>query len=216
MVTPNDRRTFQRLKLAQPILATWNGQSALILDIGVNGAFVEHHGTAKAGDRTTLSFRWQSHEIEFSCNVIHSVVVRPPSAAGHSPMSQTGVRFSEASDESNARLYEMMVAFVSRLLAAHRANAAADDPYASAAFLAQVGQARRSRMRGFLRYEWDGKQWSRKRVDVPEQPQNGFTVAAFEDEEDLETLCRSYEAADDEGRRLIRLIAELSALAARK
>jgi len=42
------------------------------------------------------------------------------------------------------------------------------------------------------------------------QPRNGFTVGAYEDEDDLETLCRTYEAADEEGRSLIRLVAELS------
>ena len=216
MVSREDRRDFERLKLAQPILANWNGQSALILDIGVTGAFVEHHGTAKGGDRVALSFRWQNAEVEFQCDVVRSVVVRPPSAAGHSPMSQTGVRFAEAVGEANIRLQDMMVAFVSRLLAAHRANAAADDAPDSAAFLAAIGQARRTRMRGFLTYRRIGTKWSRKRTESPDQPSEGFTVAAFEDEEDLETLCRAYEAADEEARGLIRLVAQLSAMAAKK
>jgi hypothetical protein len=110
----------------------------------------------------------------------------------------------------------MMVAFVSRLLAAHQANATADGSPDSAAFLAQIGLARRTRMRGYLRYELNARKWIRRRTDEPAQPANGFTVAAFEDEEDLETLCKAYEAADEEGRRLIRLVAELSAIAAKK
>ena len=39
---------------------------------------------------------------------------------------------------------------------------------------------------------------------------DGFTVAAYEDEDELASLCETYEAADAEGRRLIRLLAELS------
>src|SRR6476661_802148 len=46
----HDRRRFQRLKLAKPILGLIDGQSALILDIGVGGAFVEHYGAAKVGN----------------------------------------------------------------------------------------------------------------------------------------------------------------------
>ena len=38
----NDRREFQRLRLAKPILALMDGQSALILDIGIAGAYIEH------------------------------------------------------------------------------------------------------------------------------------------------------------------------------
>ena len=38
----NNRRQFERLSLAKPILALLDGQNALILDIGVSGAFVEH------------------------------------------------------------------------------------------------------------------------------------------------------------------------------
>ena len=46
-----DRRNFQRLKLAKPILATLAGHSALILDIGMSGAFIEHYGTVAPGNR---------------------------------------------------------------------------------------------------------------------------------------------------------------------
>jgi hypothetical protein len=53
-------------------------------------------------------------------------------------------------------------------------------------------------------------------TDSPEQPNNGFTVAAYEDDEELESLCQAYEIADEEGRRLIQLVAELSARTVKK
>ena len=52
--------------------------------------------------------------------------------------------------------------------------------------------------------------------DLPTQPLNGFTVAAYEDEQELQALCRAWEVADSEGRRLIRLVAELSARTVKK
>src|SRR5690349_24041599 len=125
MSTSGDRREFQRLKLAQPILGMWDGANALILDIGMTGAFVEHHGLARAGSKATLSFRWQGGDISFKCEAQHSVVVRPPEGQ-RAPASQTGVMFVEAEGDAQERLQDMMVSFIGRVLAAQKANAAAE------------------------------------------------------------------------------------------
>jgi hypothetical protein len=210
MATSGDRRGFQRIKLAQPILGMWNGQNALILDIGMTGAFVEHHGMVRSGTPVTLSFKWQGKDVVFKAEALHSVVVRPPEGE-RPPASQTGVKFIEAVGDAEERVQDMMVSFVGKVLAAQKANAAADAPAESAASLASIGQARRARTRGFIAFRWNGKAWSRTRTEKPAQPADGFTVAAYEEEEDLDTLCKTYEAADEEGRRLIRLVAELSA-----
>ncbi len=37
-------------------------------------------------------------------------------------------------------------------------------------------------------------------------------MPAHEDDDEMETLCRAYEHADEEGRNLIRLVSELSVL----
>ena len=72
----NNRRQFERLSLAKPILALLDGQNALILDIGVSGAFVEHYGKTNRGDRFTLLFRWKGMDVEFVAEVAHTVLVR--------------------------------------------------------------------------------------------------------------------------------------------
>ena len=63
---------------------------------------------------------------------------------------------------------------------------------------------------GFLCYRFENGAWSRRRVFLPEQPSVGFTVARGEDTAEMQRLCRVFEASDEEGRRLIRLFAELS------
>ena len=63
---------------------------------------------------------------------------------------------------------------------------------------------------GFLCYRFENGGWIRRRVFLPEQPSVGFTVARTEDNSEMQRLCRVFEASDDEGRRLIRLFAELS------
>lgn len=190
------------------------GASALILDIGIAGAFIEHHGALMTGDRLKLSFRWKGEDITYLCAVRRTNVIR--SAEGsQATLSHSGVEFVEAIGDSAAKLQDMMSAFVGRILVAQKANASADVQQ-SGAMLFQLGDARRGRTRGFVAYLWDGKMWTRRRTQLGEQPRNGFTVAAYEDEDDLEALCRTYEAADAEGRNLIRLVAELSVASVKK
>lgn len=216
-MTESDRRGFQRLRLSKPILALMNEQNALILDIGVSGAYVEHYGEVPPGARFRLSFRWHGEDIEYLAEVARSRVIRTPGGDGQSLVSHTGFRFVEAAGDSASRLQDMMATFVGRVLAAQKANAAADDVGGEgASILAQLGEARRVRSRGYVAYYFRGGKWSREATNDARQPADGFTVAAHEDEEELETLCRTYESADDEGRDLIRLVAELSALSVRK
>lgn len=214
MAVENDRRRFQRLKLARPILATVNGQSALILDIGIGGAFVEHYGPAKVGEHVTLTFRWQGAEVSLSADVNRTSKVEGTPPGPKARASQSGLEFTDVSPEMRLKVQDMMATFVGRVLAAQRANAAPDAGQ-SGAILYQLGQARRLRTHGYLTYRFDGDAWTVEHSDSPVQPVNGFTVGAYEDEEELETLCRAYESADSHGRTLIRLVAELSANAAR-
>ena len=198
-----DRRRFQRLKLARPILGTVDTESALILDIGLGGAYVEHHGTRRVDDTVMLAFRWQNEDITLRSEIARTRIVGDN-------VSQSGIYFVESRGQNIDRLQNMMATFVGRILAAQRANANADVDQTSA-ILYQLGDARRSRSRGFVAYLFDGKSWTCRPTQMPDQPRSGFTVAAYEDEDEVEMLCRTYEAADEEGQRLIRLVAELSA-----
>lgn len=192
-----------------------NGQSVLILDVGIGGAYLEHYGEAAPGQPIRLEFRWLSHDIIFDCEVARSTIVRTPGGDGKSVVSHTGVRFIEGRGESESWLHDMMATFVGRVLAAQRANAHGEEKSIDGdSTLHDLGAARRRRSRGFISYLLKGDSWWRVPTDSAAQPENGFTVALHEDEEELETLCRTYEAADEEGRRLIRLVAELSVVIA--
>ncbi|HWS71690.1 MAG TPA: PilZ domain-containing protein, partial [Thermoanaerobaculia bacterium] len=188
-MTDSDRRGFQRLRLSKPILALMNEQNALILDVGVSGAYVEHYGEVQPGQRFRLSFRWHGEDIEYSAEVARSRVIRTPGGDGQSLVSHTGFRFLEPMGDSASRLQDMMATFVGRVLAAQKANAAAADADGEgASILAQLGEARRVRSRGYVAYHFHGGKWSREATNEARQPQDGFTVAAHEDEEELETL----------------------------
>jgi hypothetical protein len=209
----DDRREFQRLKLSKPILGTMRESSAnaLVLDVGFAGAFLEHYGTVEPGDRFTLTFRWQGADVELPCEVARSTVVRDPGGDGKSTVSHTGVRFADPGEEALGHLQDLITTFVGRILTAQKANASGElGKSAGATILARLGEARRMRTRGYVSYHLKDETWWRAPSDSPKQPVDGFTVGAHEDEDDLEALCRTYEAADEEGRHLIRLVAELS------
>jgi len=209
-VFSDDRRTFQRLKLSKPILASIDGMNALVLDIGLTGALLEHYGKPSPGDKFGLTFRWQGEDVEFVAEVVRTQVMREPGGDGKSIVSHTGVRFLETVGTSREHLQDLIATFVGRVLAAQKANAAGDRA-AGPNILEQIGAARRQRSRGFVSYRLKGDSWWRIPTASSVQPADGFTVAAHEDEEEVEALCRTYAEADDEGRALIRLVAELSA-----
>jgi hypothetical protein len=208
---PSDRREFQRLKLSKPILGVLGSANALILDIGIGGAFIEHYGTAASGERLDLTFRWKGQDVLFRCEVVRSAIVKQPGGDGKSTLSQSGVRFLEAIGDSSDRLQDLLATFVGRILMAQKANAAGEgDQSAGESILATIGQARRSRSHGYVSYRFKDGRWWRIPTESAIQPLDGFTIGGHEDEEEIETLCHAYEKADEESRRLIRLVAELS------
>lgn len=208
-----ERREFQRLKLVKPILGTLDGQNALILDVGVGGAFVEHYGERKTGDRFRLAFVWETTTIEYECEARRTIVVR--TASDGTSVSHTGARFVNALGESARVLERMMATFVSHILAAQRANARGERE-SSKGVLELLGDARRMRARGFVAHHLRDGVWSTQPSESPRQPEDGFTVAAHEDDDELQMLRETYEEADDEGRQLIRLVAQLSTTSARR
>jgi len=204
----NDRRIFQRLRLPRPILGTLDGQNTLILDLGVIGAFVEHYGVTTPKTRSRLQFQWQGEPIEIVCDVARTEIVR---RSGVNALSHTGLRFVEAIGPSEERLHDLIASFVGKMLAAQKANADGVAREDNELTLIDIGGARRVRVHGLVRYRLrpDGT-WMRNLTSDRRQPLDGFTVAAYEYESDLEALCLAYEIADAEGRAMIRLVSELS------
>jgi hypothetical protein len=204
----NDRRIFQRLRLPRPILGTLDGQNTLILDLGVIGAFVEHFGVTAPKKRSRLQFQWKGDNIEIDCEVARTDVVR---RAGANALSHTGLRFVEAVGHSEARLHDLIASFVGKMLAAQKANADGVAHEDNELKLVDMGGARRVRVHGLVRYTLRPvRTWIRSMTSDRRQPPDGFTVAAYEYESDLEALCVAYEIADEEGRDMIRLVSELS------
>jgi hypothetical protein len=204
MPRPDERREFQRLNLDPPIPGSLGSTAVSILEIGVLGARVQHAAPLD-GEQAELRFSYREHEIALRCDVVRTIDgdSRYPDAG-----LQSGIRFNAAIGESGDRLREMLAELVNQELDKTRTG--------SLGLEREIDGDRtiRGKDAAYLSFRLENGVWNKRRVFLPEQPPVGFTVARTTDSGDLSRLCRVYEASDDEGRRLIRMFAELSVSAA--
>jgi hypothetical protein len=190
-----ERREFQRLRLDPPVPGTFGGIPVSIVEIGVLGARVRHDGPLNltGGD---LRFTVEGGDL-----LLRSEVVRLIPAE-----SATGIRFLAAVGESGDRLRTMLGSLVTLELE----NRRHPQPETLSPATIDGDKTVRGQDADYVAYRLENSVWNRRRVFLPEQPTAGFTVARGEDVAEMQRLCRVYQASDEEGRRLIRLFAELS------
>lgn len=200
--TGEERREFQRLELDPPIPGSLGVTAVSILEIGVLGARV-HHGAPLDARRVDLRFAFGDSEIGLQCEVIRSVPSRDAKYPGSGV--ESGLRFTAAIGESGDALREMLATLVMQELERRRSTGA---PIPAPQI--DGDKTVRGTEAGFHCYRLENGKWQRRPVFLPEQPAVGFTVARGQDPDEMQSLCLVYAASDDEGRRLIRLFAELS------
>jgi hypothetical protein len=198
---PEERREFQRLGVSTPIPATLGTTPVSILEIGVLGARLQHSGTIE-GHYAELRFSHGGTEIDIKCEIVRTLPAQSPY-----PNSglESGVRFLAAVGESGDRLREMLGELVAREInARQRQGTAMIEPPVDG------DRTVRGKDAGFICFRFENSRWTKRAVFLPEQPASGFTVARISDADEIQRLCQVYEASDEEGRRLIRVFAELS------
>jgi len=196
---PEERREFQRLHLTHPIAATLGSTPVQLIEVGILGARVKHTVEIR-GDYAELRFSHHANEIAMKCEI-----VRANFESRHGGM-ETAVRFLAAIGDSGDRLRDLLAELVMRELDLRRTHPGTVVEVETI----DGDDTVRGTDAGFLCYRFENGAWNRRRVFLPEQPAMGFTVAHSEDTSEIQRLCRVFEASDEEGRRLIRLFAELS------
>ncbi|HWW62152.1 MAG TPA: hypothetical protein VN181_12350 [Thermoanaerobaculia bacterium] len=204
-----ERREFQRLELSPPIPGTLGTTAISVLEVGVLGARV-HHAEPFDLTHADLRFSFEGEEIGMKCEIVRTIPNRskyPESGL------ESGLRFIAALGDSGDRLRAMLGKLVVKAFDDRK------DATASGTIAARRVDGDKT-VRGldaqFLCYRFEHDAWQRRRVFLPEQPPVGFTVARSVDSDEMARLCEVYQASDEEGRRLIRLFAELSVSGALK
>ena len=195
---PEERREFQRLHLTHPIPAALGGTPVKLVEVGILGARVQHAEDIRA-EYAELRFQHAGAEIAMRCEIVRA------NAASRNAGRETAVRFLAAIGDSGDHLRELLAELVMHELDFRRTH-----PGSVEVEMVDGDKTVRGSDAGFLCYRFENGGWTRRRVFLPEQPAIGFTVARTEDTSEMQRLCRVYETSDDEGRRLIRLFAELS------
>ncbi|HEX2060665.1 MAG TPA: hypothetical protein VHK90_07985, partial [Thermoanaerobaculia bacterium] len=201
--TGEERREFQRLRLEAPIPGTFGTTAVSILEAGILGARIQHAAPLDV-PRGELRFSYDGREIAMRCEVVRTVEAdhaRYPDAG-----LMSGLRFLAALGESGDHLRVMLARLVASALE-HRHDSSATRLRIRAI---DGDKTVRGVDAQFLSFRLENGAWRRRHVFLPEQPALGFTVARGEDPEEMHRLCTVYEASDEEGRRLIRMFAELS------
>jgi hypothetical protein len=202
MERPDERREFQRLNLQPPLPGSLGATAVSILEIGVLGARVQH-GAPLDAQKSELRFSYSHGEIALRCEIVRTAARQDkyPDAG-----FESGLRFVAAIGESGDRLRSML----SELVTAELERRRDESMHGIGPAVIDGDRTVRGKDAGYLCYRFEGGSWSKRRIFLPEQPPSGFTVARSTDGDEMKRLCAVYEASDDEGRRLIRLFAELS------
>ena len=193
-----ERREFQRLRLREPIPARFGETAVMLVELGVLGGRAELSERIATGSSAVFSVDTLS--LRFDAAVVYE---GEGSAMSAFPW-QIGLRFISAFEKSDVRLRETLTRLASEELEQVRRF-----PLPAAAGSFNPEETAMRMPAPFVSYRFDHGSWNRRGVFVPAQPENGFTVPDAMSSDEIRPLCASYEEADDEGRRLIRLFAEL-------
>jgi hypothetical protein len=198
----DERREFQRLSLDTPLDATFQSAPVKLIEAGILGARVQHTEPL-SGTRGELRFTFDGADVAMRCEVVRTF---QEDLLDKGSALISALRFVAAIGESGDQLRHMLASMIT-----HEIENKHDSSGTRLRLRAVDGD---KTVRGadaqFHCYRFENGAWRRRPVFLPEQPPLGFTVARSEDADEMQRLCTVYEASDDEGRRLIRMFAELS------
>lgn len=217
------KRRVERIRVGLPLRGRVAGADVILLDLSFMGCRIEHTTPFRVGSKVRLSISWSGRAIDLECYVVRCALDTRAARHDSTTHYQSGLLFEQGVGDSSSVLREIIVTQVIEALEEQKANAHGDLPKwlrpdsnwrgdggTGEAPFTSLPYLRIARERGYVTYVMGDGGWIKKRTREPEQPEEGFTVWAYEDEDELERLTRVYERSNAETRSLIRLCAELS------
>ena len=190
-----ERREYQRLALTKPLAGRFIRMKIRLLDVSATGALIESDTEMPTGKRGTLTFTWRKHKVSIKAEAVRTV------------SDQAGLKFTEDSDQ----LRRLIAQSATEVLRAQEANMEGDrlrNIISGDETLTSASAGLRAA--GYVTWTLQPEGWKSRKSLLPDQPENGFTLAASEPEDQVALLCKTYENGNEEQRRLTRLLAELS------
>jgi len=200
--TGKERRRYEHLTLPRPVPARYGAEKVFVLDLSINGARVAHQHQRLESPSERIRFEWQGFELAFDAEVLRTST--EPTKIGTSLVYESGLFFFDPVGDSENNIRELIADQIMRVLDERKANARGIPPIA--ATYVKTG----SKSGGYVTWRLVGGNWKSSPSQSPEQPIDGFTVSANESNDQVQMLCTTYQNSDNEGRKMIRKMAELS------
>ena len=190
----DDRRAYQRLTLTEPLDGWFGDFTVRLVDVSASGAQIEHEDPIPGDARGLLRFSWRGEDVEILASTARII-----------ENNRCGLHFLE----ENETLRALIATSAAGLLRALEANARGDRG-ANVVGDETLTSAWHRPIAGYVAWTFDDGAWRASPSRSSGQPENGFTIAASEADDQVELLRRTYESGDAEARRLTRMLAELS------
>lgn len=193
--TTPTKRTTPRIILEEPIPGTLGDQTCIILELGLGGAKLEHGKRIALGD--DLLLRIDSGQ--FRVRPKYSVAL-----PGHNGIVyHSGVAFEKLSHADEATIHKLLLEEAESQVSAWEANLEGKLPGAHPTVRSSVAPR-------FIWMRLTRTGWQRTDTTDPNQPIDGFAIPAEITEDEIKTLCKSYEMSDDATREALRRVAMLA------
>lgn len=195
--TGADRRRFTRVHVRQPLPALIGRGSGTLVDLSANGARIRHASPVQRGTTVRVTFEWRGQRFEANGEVLASRVA----SLGGNTQFESRLRFVAISVASQKVLERTLTDLLDRDLRKWVANLHGwnDEP------LDEETATLRS---GYIRCIFIGGRWQQTPTRDATPPAAGFTVPEGTSPAEIRALCRTWESADEDGRRLVRLITD--------
>lgn len=196
---PADRRATPRIRIGGTHPVRLGRSEGVLIDLSTRGARVRHIAAARRGETLRLTLEWNGERFSAQAEVLSTRVVSLGNGAG--TIYDTRLRFVSMPEGAEEVLVRTLAGLEATNLRRWVANL-------------RGWEAPVEVVRGpilvtstFLRYRLRGIWWEKKATHDASQPEDGFTIPADTDDNEITSLCRTYEKLDSEGREIIRVIA---------
>ena len=204
LLEAQERRQNGRVTPVQRIRGMVGTVPVYVLDLSLAGVRVAHQDQLPAiGQTATLVFEWEGRRFSGKAEVRWTKVEKLAKTKFEKSLYHSGLFVTPSDAFSQAIINDIIQSCHERALDEQRANAEGIPAVAAQSFQTGKGD-------DFVRCELRATGWVKTATRDPKQPANGFTISASEERSKIATLCKTWEMADPEARRLITTFAALS------
>jgi hypothetical protein len=199
----SERRAFGRIDLVEPLPGMLDDIPITVIEVSVSGVRVAHDTRIPPMPQRHIRFEIAGETLGFGCSIARSTLFRLARTPGEKSVYHTGIKLLDADGDSDRQLRDFIAGLIIRALEEQKANARGIPPIGGYTY--EVEKSDRYRRCEFI----DGR-WKQTETTSTVQPPNGFTISASVAQRDVDLLRETFEATEEEGKRLTRMLAELS------